>query len=241
GSDVNLIHRLLKNHVAEETGFSAYTLFTDAAVKNMGLEEASAAMTPMTEEYDHLGQVQIWVQDMRPVWIDKRESTRVPFPEERIISQASVDVGMSPEQVWDYLATPEHRSVLIGSDRQDVIDRKNGRIGPGSTYQCYHGDRIIMNIILEWRPFERILTQDLAETPIGDLYVVAEYRLEPTESGTRLTKSISHASGPLLARMIFNTVVRLTKKQSQQAIDHFRDHIEADLSARGPAALDEEE
>ena len=58
GSDVNLIHRLLKNHVVEETGFGAYTLFTDAAIQSMGLEEAGATMTPLTEEYDHLGQVQ---------------------------------------------------------------------------------------------------------------------------------------------------------------------------------------
>jgi hypothetical protein len=41
GSDVNLIHRLLKNHVTEETGFRAYTLYTDDAVRQLGLGDIS--------------------------------------------------------------------------------------------------------------------------------------------------------------------------------------------------------
>jgi len=31
GSDVNLAHRLLKNHVSEQTGWSAYALFSNRA------------------------------------------------------------------------------------------------------------------------------------------------------------------------------------------------------------------
>ena len=178
---------------------------------------------------------------MRPVWQEKRESTRVPFPEERIVGQVSADVGMSPEQVWDYLATPEHRSVLIGSDRQEVIDRKDGRVGPGSTYQCYHGDRIVMSTILEWRPFERILTKDLTNIPMGEMYIIVEYRLEPIEGGTRLTRSVSRASGPLLGRALMYMGMRLRKKQFQQEIDHFKDHIEADLVAGDQVSIEEEE
>jgi len=32
GSDVNLVHRLLKNHIAESTGWHAYALFTAPAL-----------------------------------------------------------------------------------------------------------------------------------------------------------------------------------------------------------------
>jgi hypothetical protein len=37
GSDVNLIHRLLKNHVAEATGWRAYTMFTESCLDHLKL------------------------------------------------------------------------------------------------------------------------------------------------------------------------------------------------------------
>jgi hypothetical protein len=37
GSDVLLIHRLLKNHVQEKTGLQAYCLYTEAAINQLGL------------------------------------------------------------------------------------------------------------------------------------------------------------------------------------------------------------
>ena len=37
GSDVNLAHRLLKNHVSETTGWKAYALFTDVSLAQMNL------------------------------------------------------------------------------------------------------------------------------------------------------------------------------------------------------------
>src|SRR5574339_1014398 len=37
GSDVNLIHRLTKNHVAEETGWRAYLMLTEACLNHLCL------------------------------------------------------------------------------------------------------------------------------------------------------------------------------------------------------------
>jgi uncharacterized protein DUF2652 len=62
GTDVNLVHRLLKNHVAESTGWRGYVLFTD-----QGLEHMQADKTPFvrqTESYEHLGEVATYVMDM---------------------------------------------------------------------------------------------------------------------------------------------------------------------------------
>jgi hypothetical protein len=39
GSDVVVVHRLLKNRVAEDLGMSAYVLYTDALVHVMGLDD----------------------------------------------------------------------------------------------------------------------------------------------------------------------------------------------------------
>ena len=232
GSDVNLIHRLLKNHVTEVTGFRGYALYSDAAVEKLGLEDACATMTPMIEAYEHLNEVQVWVQDMHPVWEEKREQLRVPFPAEDIIIQVSADIQMPPELVWDYLADPEHRTVLIGSDRQELIGRKDGRVAAGSGYQCFHGDRVHVHTILEWRPFERVLTQDLMDLPVRSPLVLSEYRLEAIENGTRLTQSLGKAAGPLLGRFMVNTILRLSTKVAQRDMNDFKEYIEKDLAAR---------
>jgi hypothetical protein len=62
GTDVNLVHRLLKNHVVESTGWRGYALFT-----NQGLEHMDVDRQPFiqqTESYEQLGDVQTFVMDV---------------------------------------------------------------------------------------------------------------------------------------------------------------------------------
>ncbi len=58
GSDVILVHRLLKNTVVETTGINAYALFSDALVQVMAIDPAELGMREHTETYDHIGEVQ---------------------------------------------------------------------------------------------------------------------------------------------------------------------------------------
>lgn len=62
GTDVNLVHRLLKNGVAESTGWKGYALFTDSALQHMKCSRASYFRR--CETYEHLGDVQIYCMDM---------------------------------------------------------------------------------------------------------------------------------------------------------------------------------
>ncbi|HEX5838760.1 MAG TPA: DUF2652 domain-containing protein [Anaerolineales bacterium] len=62
GTDVNLIHRLLKNGVSESTGWKGYALFTDQALDRM-----QCSKTPYfrrCETYEHLGEVTVYCMDM---------------------------------------------------------------------------------------------------------------------------------------------------------------------------------
>ena len=63
GSDVNLVHRLMKNSVAELTGWRGYALFT-----LQGLERVQAnkeAFVQQSESYEHLGEVETYVMNMQ--------------------------------------------------------------------------------------------------------------------------------------------------------------------------------
>jgi hypothetical protein len=62
GTDVNLIHRLAKNHVSESTGWKGYALFTERVLERMQTDKDSFAQ--QTESYEHLGEVQTYVKDM---------------------------------------------------------------------------------------------------------------------------------------------------------------------------------
>jgi hypothetical protein len=62
GSDVNLVHRLMKNRVAETTGWKGYALFT-----TQGLDRIAAnkqAFVQQSESYEHLGKVDTYIMDL---------------------------------------------------------------------------------------------------------------------------------------------------------------------------------
>jgi class 3 adenylate cyclase len=63
GNDVNLLHRLLKNHVTPQTGWKAYALLTKQAYDRF--KSSQTAAVQMTEEYEHIGEVETYAIKMK--------------------------------------------------------------------------------------------------------------------------------------------------------------------------------
>lgn len=233
GPDVNLVHRLMKNHVRENTGISAYTLYTEAAVRRLGIEGIAKSMTAQAESVDQLGEVQLWVQDMHPVWERRRAEHAVVFEP---AMAASVDIGLPPEVVWGYLRQPTYRSMIQGG-RVAAETNKAGRIGPESQFQCFHGKAVLTQRVVEWTPFERIVSQDTDSMPLmKKLTWKNEYRLVPTESGTRLTIGLGHFEGSWLARKSITSLLSKGFSQFQERIQAFAAAAEADWAEKRAAA-----
>ena len=72
GTDVNLIHRLSKNHVSESTGWKGYALFTNQGLERLQTDKAS--FVQQTESYEHLGDVETYVMDMHPRYEEIKDS-----------------------------------------------------------------------------------------------------------------------------------------------------------------------
>ena len=72
GTDVNLIHRLTKNHVAEATGWRGYALFTTQGLEHMQTDKAS--FVQQSESYEHLGAVETYVMDMHTRYDDMKQA-----------------------------------------------------------------------------------------------------------------------------------------------------------------------
>ena len=72
GTDVNLIHRLLKNGVSESTGWKGYALFTDQALEHMQCHRDNYFQR--CETYEHLGDVNIYCMDMHVRYAEMKDS-----------------------------------------------------------------------------------------------------------------------------------------------------------------------
>jgi Protein of unknown function (DUF2652) len=62
GTDVTLAHRLMKNGVAESTGWRGYALITRQGLERMQADKK--AFLQQRESYEHLGEVETYVMDM---------------------------------------------------------------------------------------------------------------------------------------------------------------------------------
>jgi hypothetical protein len=208
GSDVNLIHRLLKNHITEQTGIRAYVVYSAAAVDALGLAEMAAAMIPHQETYDYVGTVDLFVQDIRPIWDVRRHTTDVDIAEGDVLVTVNRDFPLPPHLMWDALSRPEYRAPLLGALNQKISKRQKGRIVPGTEIHCDHGDRVTVQRILTWRPFEMMLSEDTTPVPGATCYV--RFTLTPAEAGTNLEVAVSKGRGPVIQRNLMNTVAQRT-------------------------------
>lgn len=234
GSDVNLLHRLLKNHVTEATGLKAYTLFTDAAVRQLGLE--TSGLIHQEESYEHLGTVTCWVQDMHPVWEARRKEPQIVITPARTLAKFSADIALPPVVVWDYLLQADHMVVLAGAERMAIVGRNRGRVDNGTVYECYHGGRTVSEIIVEWHPFELmtlLIPMDLP-IPVKGVTILMELKLEPTAGGTRFTQTFSKASGPIAGRLVGEMGLKAMLKTGEADMLRFKTHLEADAASRRP-------
>lgn len=72
GTDVNLIHRLLKNGVSDSTGWTGYALFTDQALEHMQCPKEN--YFKRCETYEHLGDVNVYCMDMHRRYEEIKDS-----------------------------------------------------------------------------------------------------------------------------------------------------------------------
>jgi uncharacterized protein YndB with AHSA1/START domain len=225
GPDVNLLHRMLKNTVTDETGIRAYALYTERAVEALGLEALTESWRRHVDTYPDVGEVTAWVEDLTPIW---ERSQAEPMSElSDVLIEVSTVIDLPVEVVWAYLIDPAHRRRLMGSDRIELTDTGTARIGEGSAYVCYHGDRTVNQVIVDWRPLQRIQTRDTGRMFGGTLTFPVELLLTPGDGGTTLTLRCGTPEGSWRPKQIIRMGRGKMNKEFQGHIDDFRDAIEA--------------
>jgi uncharacterized protein YndB with AHSA1/START domain len=202
GPDVILIHRLLKNTVCQQTGFSAYAYLTQPACGNLGLDDLP--WQPHTEVYEHLGTIEGNVLDLHPVW----ERRKVQFRVEVLPEQADVIVEFElpapPELAWDYLTNPEIKRQYREAGSLAVVGGNRRRSGVGVIHHCVHGLQQNDELIVDWQPFRQVTFRDQISYPVLAFDMLNTTTFTPTAAGTRITIRFQRpaAVNPRLNRLV---------------------------------------
>jgi len=223
GNDVNLVHRLAKNHIKEETGCQAYTAFTQSVMDVLKLAEFQNSLISHREIFADVGEVQMYVYDMHTVWERLKDSVRIEVQPEETLFILEYEFPIPPSISWEYLTKPEYRTILIGASKLEIRNQAQGRTGVDSVFYCYHGKMETPQLILDWHPFEQFTTDD--SSPFGTITRIT-CKLEPTQVGTRITYIMGKPRGAwfrvmlfsLLAKYIFPSLLAKPVEQLHQRI-----------------------
>src|SRR5437867_5132678 len=155
GSDVIVVHRLLKKDVVERLGIPAYALFSEQCIEAMSIDPAALGMQELIETYDVIGDVRAWVHDLDRHWQEEESRKRVRVLAEESVFAHSVPTSAPPQVAWEFVTQPGRRRLWqSGATDVLVLDTQGGRRGVGSTNHCMHGKEAIIEDILDWRPYD---------------------------------------------------------------------------------------
>ena len=185
GSDVIVVHRLLKNLVVERLGLSAYALISQACIDASDIDPAALGMQAHSETYERIGDVPGWVHDLERRWREEEARGRVRVTAEEAILDIAIPSAAPPQVAWEFLTKPGQRmSWQPWVTEVDVQGTTGGRRGVGSANHCRHGKDAVIEEILDWRPYDYVTDRTILDTPSGPVKVLHTIELEPVASGT---------------------------------------------------------
>jgi class 3 adenylate cyclase len=218
GSDVNLVHRLLKNHVSETTGYRGYVLITRQFLSH--LEAPLQGTHEQVEMYEHLGDVYVSVMDMRARYAELNAARHIEVTAEEADIGWVRDFPQAAAVVWEWLNDPHKRSLWMEHRTWRAGLRPAGRPGPGASNHCTHGKDMSTETILDWKPFQYVTSHQKGK----DFELVETIRLEPAPGGGTRIHDVIKMESTLpgwLRKPLFRFIIeRLVKYKNNDVFDH---------------------
>ena len=194
GADVIVPHRMLKNHVIEKTGIESYALFSEAAAEAANLSQLAYPLVPHSEVYEHLGEVDMQVLDLRVVWDREQEKHRFILSPEEAWLKFEWDTPHALATVWEYLTTPRLEKQWAGYDLVERTDALGGRMRAESSYHCAHGELEFFNKILDWKAFEYVTIEQTISIGVK---LLETRQIRESATGTKINFYIRKPDAPV--------------------------------------------
>lgn len=180
GPDAIVVHRLTKNSVTETTGLVAYALITDACLTATTLDPVALGMRRHRDTYD-VGEVAGWVHDLESAWQARQQLDPARVGPDEALLTLSRFVPFPPAAVFELLTSPHLRPRWMPEPIVVEESSPSSRRGVGTTNHCVHGDTVIIERVIDWRP-PRYWTAEVG--PEGIPAVVKTDEVEPVEGGS---------------------------------------------------------
>jgi hypothetical protein len=192
GSDVILVHRLLKGAGAREARGNGFALFTAAAIAALDLQHDSLGLQAGREAIEHFGPVDTFTLDLEALWQAETGMRRLVIRETSVILDIEASLSAEASVVWAHLTSPQLRTRWEGPIVIEEIS-PGGRRGVGTTAQCVTGRLATLEEIVDWQPYDRVAWR-LAVPGVGPVAATAD--LDPMVDGTRLRLRWAYVGDP---------------------------------------------
>jgi uncharacterized protein YndB with AHSA1/START domain/class 3 adenylate cyclase len=185
GRDVIIVHRLLKNGASALVGGKAYALYSQSCIDALGLQPAAQGLVEDREEIDVIGSVTCWVRDLEAVWRHETDRALHEVKKEAAAHLLAFEFAAPRQLVWDYFVKPDLRPTWRAADEvREAVTA--GRRGAGTINHCMHGDRAIIEEVLEWRPFDSVTLTTLLPAPDAPKIPMTYAFSDTDDGGTRV-------------------------------------------------------
>lgn len=190
GSDVILVHRLMKGESGAALGKPAFAVYTRQAIDAFGMNPEVLGFVEFTEHFPDIGDVEVVVQDIATRWLFESERHRVYVTEDEAQYSATWPIPVPPEIAWEYMTSPVKR-MTWNRTITDLATVTPGRLGVGSVNHCMHGPETIIEHVADWRPFSYFTL----EYPMPDVgegeFMRHTYEFKQTDDGWTMTFRIA--------------------------------------------------
>jgi len=235
GSDVILLHRLLKNDVVEKTGINGYGLFTSAAVEALDIAVIGEEGIDYETELDEFGALKGRVIDFHKNWLIHHESHPIIVAEkDNWFEPITGEIPFPPAQVWEAFVNTETR--ILWSNQVDSVDRlvgDKGHLRTGAVEHCAHGSYEFDVRYVDVRPPHLMTCENSMPFNGTMLYSIT---FVATKNGTRITGTAAAPRRMLLSVMANLLMKKQIVKGLRAAVTDVAAYLESQLPAT-PAAL----
>jgi uncharacterized protein YndB with AHSA1/START domain len=237
GSDVIVVHRLLKNHVEESASVRAYALYSAACTSAMGLDDpAAAGLVEHREELEGIGEIVGWVRDLEAAWQVELDRARVVVESKDAARTYSATFAAPQAVVWDYVTSPIRRPAWQqGVTAVEEQPGQPGRRGVGTVNHCMHGKDAIVEEVLDWRPYDYVTYRAQLPEP-GTSPLLETYFFEDDGAGGTRVEMRFAPPKSAKQRAIMEAMLPALDEMINGALAALHPVIEAEMAGRGATA-----
>ena len=166
GSDVVLVHRMLKNTVIESTGIRAYAFLTEAFTAKATSALPHLGSPTHAESYENLGTIHGCVLDLREAVEQYTGNKRYFVTSEEADIEVVTDLPVPKSVAWAFHIDPSRR-MAWQTDTTSIKNSPNqqGRTGVGTESYCDHGNYRLNHRFVDWSPFDYMTLDSVSTGP----------------------------------------------------------------------------